>query len=308
MDGVSVPAAFSLAMQKFFYHFVVFLSKKSGLWIFVTYAWIVATGFFLFSPSRVGNSVRFYRVLFPERSGFYHLWCAWRQFHNFTDVFLDRFLLQEFNDVRFTSEGLEHLKQALENGKGGILLMSHMGNWEVAAHLLTREFNQLKLLLYMGVKQKEQIEQLQKESLSRIGIRIISVDQEGGSPFDIVEGIKFIQAGGLVSLTGDLLWKKDQRGIPVTFLGHEVYLPETPHLFALLSGAPLFIFFAFRKGKNRYHFTMSAPILLSASIRAERAAVIRQSAQEYADILQETLRLHPFQWYHFEPFLGLKLK
>jgi lauroyl/myristoyl acyltransferase len=221
---------------------------------------------------------------------------------------LDRFLLQEFNDVRYTSKGLEHLNQVLENGKGGILLMSHMGNWEMAAHLLTREFHQIRLLLYMGVKQKEQIEQLQKESLARKGIRIVAVDQEGGSPVDIVEGIRFIQSGGLVSLTGDLVWRKDQRSIPVTFLGHEVYLPETPHLFALLSGAPLFIFFALRTGKNRYHFSMSAPILPSASIRAERAAVIRQSAQKYADILEETLRLHPLQWYHFEPFLGLKLK
>jgi predicted LPLAT superfamily acyltransferase len=295
-------------MQKFFYHCVVFLSKNLGLWIFRTYTWIVATGFFLFFPSRVGNSARFYRVLFPERTRFYHLWCAWRQFHHFTDVFLDRFLLQEFNDVRYTSKGLEHLNQVLENGKGGILLMSHMGNWEMAAHLLTREFNQIRLLLYMGIKQREQIEQLQKDSLARKGIRIVAVDQEGGSPVDIVEGIQFIQSGGLVSLTGDLVWKKDQRSIPVMFLGHEVYLPETPYLFALLSGAPLFIFFALRTGKNSYHFTMSAPIWLSASIRTERATVIRQSAQKYADILEETLRLHPSQWYHFEPFLGLKLK
>jgi predicted LPLAT superfamily acyltransferase len=222
-------------MQRFFYHCVVFLSKKLGRWIFITYAWIVATGFFLFFPSRVANSVRFYRVLFPERGGFYHLCCAWRQFHHFTDVFLDRFLLQEFDNVRCTSEGLDYLKQALENGKGGILLMSHMGNWEMAAHLLMREFKQVRLLLYMGVKQKEQIEQLQKESLSRRGIRIIAVDQEGGSPFDIVEGIQFIQTGGLVSLTGDLLWRKEQRRLAVTFLGHEVYLPETPHLSAHLA-------------------------------------------------------------------------
>jgi predicted LPLAT superfamily acyltransferase len=295
-------------MQRFFFHCVVFLSKKLGLWIFITYAWTVATGFFLFFPYRVANSVRFYRILFPERNGFYHLWCAWRQFHNFTDVFLDRFLLQDFDNIRITSEGLDYLKQTIEKGKGGILLMSHMGNWEMAAHLLMREFNQIRLLLYMGVKQKEQIEQLQKEGLSNRGIRIIAVDQEGGSPLDIVEGIRFIQTGGFVSLTGDLLWRKAQRRLAVTFLGHEVYLPETPHLFALLAGAPLFIFFAFRKGKNRYHFTISTPIRLSASIRAERAAVIHQSAQKYADILQEYLRLYPLQWYHFEPFLDSKLK
>jgi lauroyl/myristoyl acyltransferase len=217
-------------------------------------------------------------------------------------------LLQEFDDITYTSEGWEHLEQILQKKSGAILLMSHMGNWEVAAHLLMRKHQEIRLLLYMGIKDKEQIEGIQKESLSHSGIRIIAVDQHRGSPLDIVEGIKFINSGGLVSLTGDLIWKKDQRAIPVKFLGHEVYLPETPHLFALLSGAPLFIFFAFRKGKKQYHFTMSEPVSVQASSRSERAAAIRQSAQRYADILEETLRRNPLQWYHFEPFLGSKLK
>ena len=63
-----------------------------------------------------------------------------------------RQLFQEFDDIAYTSEGLEHLEQALQKKSGGILLMSHMGNWEIAAHLLKREQQGLRLLLYMGVK------------------------------------------------------------------------------------------------------------------------------------------------------------
>jgi predicted LPLAT superfamily acyltransferase len=295
-------------MRILLYKSIIFLSKKLGLWIFVVSAWIVSTGFFLFFPFRVGYSIQFYRTLFPEHSWFYHMWCAWRQFHNFASAFFDRFLLQEFNDITYTSEGWHHLGGVLEKGKGGILLMSHMGNWEVAAHLLKRKQNRIRILLYMGVKQKEQIEQIQKESLSRSGIRIIAVNQEEGSALDIVEGIKFLESGGVVSLTGDLVWKKNQRTIPVKFLGHEVNLPETPHLFALLSGAPIFIFFAFRTGKKQYHFSLSEPIHLHASSRGERTKIIRQSAQRYADILEETLHRVPLQWYHFESFLRSKLK
>jgi predicted LPLAT superfamily acyltransferase len=295
-------------MRAFFYRSIIFLSKVLGLWVFVLFAWIVATGFFLIFPLRLGNSLRFYRALFPDRSRVYHLWCAWRQFHNFSDVFFDRFLLQEFDDIDYTSEGLEHIEQTLQKRTGGILLMSHMGNWEIAAHLLKRDLQGLRLLLYMGVKHKEQIEGIQKDSLSHAGIKIIAVDQQGGSPMDIIEGIKFINSGGLVSLTGDLVWKTDQRAILVEFLGHDVYLPEAPHLFALLSGAPLFIFFALRTGKRQYHFTLSEPIHIQASSRDERNEAIRQSAQRYADALEETLRRNPLQWYHFESFLGSRRK
>jgi predicted LPLAT superfamily acyltransferase len=293
-------------MKSFLYRCVSRLSRSGGSWIFVAYAWIVSTGFFLFFPLRVRNSVRFYRILFPCRGWTFHLWCAWRQFHNFADVFFDRFLLQEFSDITYTSEGWEHLEQARRQGRGGILLMSHMGNWEVAAHLLRRKDEGIKLLLYMGAKHKEQIERIQKESLSHSGIKIIAVDQDGGSPLDIVEGIRFIHSGGLVSMTGDLVWKEEQRTALVTFLGHEAHLPATPHLLALLSGAPLFVFFAFRTGRGQYRFTLSEPIHIPAPSRAERTEAIRRSAQRYADILEETLRRNPLQWYHFEPFFGSK--
>jgi predicted LPLAT superfamily acyltransferase len=290
-------------MSKLFYKSITFLSQKWGRWIFLLFAWFVATGYFLFFPRRVANSTQIYQALYPKRNRLFHLWCTWQQFHNFTHVFLDRYLLQESDEITYMSEGIEYLEQTIDKGKGGILLMSHMGNWDVAAHLLKRKLKNLRLLLYMGVKQKEQIEQIQKETLARSSIRIMAVDEDGGSPLDIVDGIKFIESGGVVSLTGDLVWKKNQRTVPVQFLGHDVLLPEAPYLFALLSGAPLFIFFAFRIAKNKYHFTMSQPVYLAAASRSERAGAIRRSAQQYADILEAILRSYPLQWYHFRPFL-----
>lgn len=295
-------------MRIIFYQFLIFLSKILGRWVFELFAWFVASAYFLFFPARVANSLRFYQVLFPGQSRFYHLWCAWRQFHNFTDVFFDRFFLQEFGDLTYSSEGLEHLEKALKDKSGGILLMSHIGNWEIAAHLLKRGLQDIRLLLYMGVKHKEQIEGIQKESLVQSGIRIVAVEEDGGSPMDIVEGINFIKSGGVVSVTGDIVWKRDQRTIPVMFLGHEVRLPQTPHLFALLSGAPIFIFFAFRTGKNKYHFSMSEPISLVPASRSERDAVIRHSAQRYADTIEAMVRNYPLQWYHFKSFLPSKPK
>ena len=91
--------------------------------------------------------------------------------------------------------------------------MSHLGNWEMAARLLMQQRQDLRLLLYMGVKEKEGVERTQKEELRRAGVTIIGVDQESGSPFAAVEGIRLLQAGGLVSMTGDMVWRPDQRRI-----------------------------------------------------------------------------------------------
>ena len=292
-------------MIEMIYKIVVALSKRLGLWFFFMVSWIVAAWYFLFLPKRVMVSVRFYRALYPKKKGLYHLWCTWKQYHNFTHVYLDRFLLQDYDNISYTSQGWEYLKKTAESGKGGIIIMSHMGNWEVAAHILKRK--EIKIMLYMGEKRKEQIERAQKADPAKSGIKIVAVNQDGGSPFDILEGINFLREGGLISLTGDQIWRKDQRIVPVKFLGHTVHLPETPHLFAMLGHAPLFIFFVFRTGKKHYHFSVSKPIYVKAASRSERKEAVSRSAQEYADLLEATVRSHPHEWFHFEPFLKEKL-
>jgi predicted LPLAT superfamily acyltransferase len=155
----------------------------------------------------------------------------------------------------------------------------------------------------MGVKEKEGVERMQKEDLRSAGITIIGVDKEGGSPFSAVEGIRFLQSGGVVSMTGDMVWRNDQRQVRVSFLGHEACLPEAPFIFSLVSGAPLFVFFAFRTGRNRYRFTLSDPIEIKPASRRDRAEAIGKAAQQYADLLESMLREHPFEWYHFDRFI-----
>ena len=101
-------------MNEIFYKWIVMLSGKLGLWVFHTYSSIVAVGFFFLFPLRVAASVRFYRVLFPDKHLRYHLWCTLRQYLNFTTIFLDRFLLQESGDISYTSEGWEYFEDALK--------------------------------------------------------------------------------------------------------------------------------------------------------------------------------------------------
>jgi len=296
-------------MKDAFYQLLITLSKRMGLWVFRFMAWFVASGYFFLFPGRVAISLRFYRALFPSRGLLYHLWCAWRQYHNFTNVYMDRFLIFDEHNVTITHEGWEFLEDAVNRKAGGIILMSHVGNWEIAAHMLKvrgRNNPGMKLLLYMGQKHKDQIERTQKESLVQSGVKIIVAEENTVSPADIIEGINFLKAGGLVSLTGDRIWRKDQRSLPVRFLGHEAFLPETPFIFALLSGTPLYLFFAFRTGKQKYHFQILPPQYVHAKNRNDRQEAIRKAAQLYADRLEEMVRQYPFEWYHFEPFIGRK--
>jgi predicted LPLAT superfamily acyltransferase len=293
-------------VKDLFYRCLTALARLFGNWIFLLIAWFVATGYFLFFPRRVAVGVRFYQKIFPERGHCHALRCTWRQYHRFVHVFLDRYRLAKGDDLRTTFAGWEHIILATRSGRGGIILMSHMGSWEISARLLQhygKSHPRMRLLLYLGAKHKEQIERRQKKSVEESGIRVVSVPENGGSATDILEGLNFLREGGLVSLTGDRLWGRGQKAVTVRFAGGEARIPEIPYILALLSGAPILIFFGYRTGNGCYHLATHPPLFVTAASRTERRAAVKTAAQTYADLLAETVRSHPYEWYHFEPFL-----
>jgi lauroyl/myristoyl acyltransferase len=288
-------------MKKFSYKIFFYLSRRLGLWFFRIFSGFIATGYFFLFPTRVAVSLTFYRVLFPARNFFYHLWCAWKQYHKFTDVYIHRFIHFDDEDIEYVKEGWEYLEEAVQKKTGAILLMSHIGNWELAAQTLNKKG--LPIMLYLGAKHKEQMERIQKESMAKSGIRVVETSEDEKSPFALIEGINFLREGGIVSMTGDRLWGK-QSYVSVDFLGHEVKLPDTPHLFALMTDAPLMTFFVYQEAVGKYHIKVSCGRKVYAATRVDRKKAVQESAQAYAEDLAEFAREHPFEWHHFEPFLG----
>ena len=291
-------------MKKLTYKIALYLSRKLGVWFFRTFSWCIATGYFFLFPARVAGSLKFYRALFPGRGFFYHLYCVWKQFHNFTDVYIHRFIPWAADQAEFMREGWEHLNEAVAKKTGAIVVMSHIGNWELAAQRLNQKG--LPIMLFLGAKHKEQVERIQKDNLAKKGIKIVTTDEKEKSPFALLEGINFLRAGGIVSMTGDRLWG-EQTHVTVDFLGHEVRLPDMPHLFALMTGAPLMTFFVSQEAIGKYCIKVSKGRKVFAATRAERKKAVLDSVQIYSDDLARFASEHPFEWHHFEPFLGKKI-
>jgi len=291
-------------VKTFFFKITLFLSQSLGLWFFRMLSWWIATGYFFVFPTRLAGSLKFYRALYPDRNGFFPLYCAWKQYHRFTDVYVHRFIPWVAREAKFEREGWELLDEAVKNKTGAIVLMSHMGNWELAAQRLNEKG--LPIMLYLGARHREQVERIHKAHLADAGVRIVTTDEKEKSPFALLEGISFLREGGIVSMTGDRLWG-EQTHVTVNFLGHEVCLPDTPHLFALMTGAPLMTFFVHSEAFGQYHVKVFPGRKVTAASRAERKAAVQKSAQIYADDLARFAAEHPFEWHHFEPFLGRKI-
>jgi predicted LPLAT superfamily acyltransferase len=264
------------------------------------FAWWIATGYFLFRSSRRRSSILLYQVIFPDRSLGYYLYCTWRQFHSYAATFAERIEFAREKGVTTSTQGRENLVESARRGGGGIILMSHLGSFEIAAHAF-RELK-LRLLLLMGEKEAKQVARDQREAMKARGIHIQVAAPGEDFLFGGVEAIKFVREGGFVSVAGDLVWTEQRSRLPVSLFGHEVGLSAGPHLLALVSNAPLFTMFTFRVEKGKHLIIMGPPREVKASSRSERNVALQASAQAYADALEEMVRQHPFQWYIFEPF------
>jgi len=276
------------------------ISLALGSWVIRFVAWWIATGYFLFQPSRRNSSIGLYQVIFPDRRAWYYLYCAWRQFHSFARTYADRIQVYSNKEMTKPAQGRESLVEAGRRGTGGIIVISHMGSYEVAV----RAFQELglRLLIIMGEKEAKQVAREQREALIARGVRIHVTTALDPSPFGGLEALQFIREGGLVSIAGDLVWTDQRSLVPVKFFNRDVGLPAGPHLLAFVSGAPLFTLFAFRVKKGTHQIILTAPRQVKVASRSERNAAIQASAQDFASALETMVRQHPFQWYVFEPF------
>jgi predicted LPLAT superfamily acyltransferase len=292
-------------MKVFFHKMIIRASFVLGSWFIRFFAWWIATGYLLFRPPRRRSSLQLYRAIFPHRKGWYRLYCVWRQFHSFAATYADRIEVGSKKGVTISVQGREEIIEAAGRGSGGIILMSHVGNYEVAA----RGFEEIgfKHLMIMGEREARQVARDQREALSSRKTRILVATGEGDSVFGGLEAIQFIREGGFVSLSGDLTWTKQRSFLPVRLFDQEVALTSAPHQLALVSGAPLFTLFTFRVKKGVHHITIGPPREVKASSRSERNMALQASAQVYANELEEKVRQNPFQWYIFEPFFASAL-
>lgn len=181
-------------------------------------------------------------------------------------------------------DGLSRFDQVLSEGKGGILLTGHLGNWEwMGAYLMLHGYPGAvvgKRLYYE--KFNEAIIRLRE----KVTLRTIYQD---ASPREL---LKVLKQNWLLGILADQDVDRLE-GIFVPFFGRPAYTLTTPVRLALASGAPIIPAFLIRKG-DRYQLEVEEPI------RVEMAGTREETIQKYTErwsrMMEEKIRAYPDQW------------
>ena len=290
-----------------------------GNWIFVVvvrlfglrlaYALLafVAGYFVLFAPKGRRASADYQRriLLGNRQSAMRRLWGVYRHFFCFGQLLLDRIAIisqgnRQCGRFRFEFEGEEHIRSALGEGKGAIVLSAHCGSWEAAGHLLQRLEAPINVVAYRG--EAAHVRRFFEKALEERSFMLIETD---GSPSAGIAIMAALGRGEIVAMHGDRTGDTMRHGVPgvmVPFLGAPARFPTGPYVAAAVSGAPLIHAFAMREGTYRYHLHAFPAEHLAFAAREAREEQLREWVQRFVAHLESKLRDYPLQWCNFYPF------
>lgn len=224
-----------------------------------------------------------------------------RHIHRFAGVILDRVFLLARNDVRqfqLTIHGLDLLLDTYHQGRGMLLLGSHVGSFEIL-RVLAREKPEVKLKVLLDKSQTPAITELLHALNPAVGDSVIDAS-EGGTA--IVLNIKdAVEQGSVVALLGDRARPQEPTRNAV-FFGQPAPLPTAPYLMASVLDTPVLLCFGLYRGGSRYdlHFEHFAERIEIP--RSERSARLDEWIARYAARLEHHARLDPYNWFNFYDF------
>ncbi|MCX2970349.1 MULTISPECIES: phosphatidylinositol mannoside acyltransferase [Streptomyces] len=180
------------------------------------------------------------------------------------------------------------LTEPLEQGRGAVLALPHLANWDLAGAWATTQ---------LGVNLATVAERLKPASLydrfvayrESLGMEVLPHD--GGTPFGVLA--RRLRAGQVVALVADR--DLSASGVEVSFFGEPARMPPGPALLALQTGAPLLPaslwFDDTPVMKARVHPAIEVP---AEGTRREKAAAMTQAL---ADVFAEAIAAHPTDWH-----------
>jgi predicted LPLAT superfamily acyltransferase len=223
---------------------------------------------------------------------------VFRHYHTFAASLLDRVLMlsgrTEGFDIHF--HGLDELRRYLGQGRGLLLLGSHLGSFEII-RALADDKRELVVNIVMHEANAANNRRWMQEMAPAITPRIIA----SGRIDTLLRVKECLDRGEAVAMLADRpIGKAD--AVTETFFGSPARFPSGPLRSAAVLQVPVILFFALYRGPRSYdvHFELLADRITNS--RAVRAEAVAHEARRYAARLEAYARRAPYNWFNFYDF------
>lgn len=200
------------------------------------------------------------------------------------------------NKFTFDFIGEEHLHSMAENG-GGLIISAHVGNWEIAGHLLDRIKTPVHIVMLEA--EHENIKKLLDNVMTEKKMNIISIKDDMSHLFKIKEALL---KNEIVVLHGDR-FLPGSKTMTCEFLGQDAEFPTGPFYIAMKYKKAVTYVSAVKQTNTHYylHATPSKKYPNSRNL-IEREKQLRNMLSDYIKQIESTVRNYPEQWFNYYYF------
>jgi KDO2-lipid IV(A) lauroyltransferase len=240
------------------------------------------------------------RVILPEEQDVSHQ--ARQVFRNFGKYLVEFFRMSRDINHNFIKEKvriqhLERLRQAIERGKGVILLTGHIGNWELGGVVLS-------LLGYPSVAvalphKERPVNNLFNEQRESRGLQVVPSSQA------IRKCLEALRQNRVVAMLADRDF--GEHGEVMDFLGRKALIPKGAAVFSGKTGAAIIPIFLCRETNDTFTLSVEEPIYPPERFEQDAYGRISREAlvpiiKQYANVIERKIRENPSQWMMFRRF------
>jgi predicted LPLAT superfamily acyltransferase len=207
-------------------------------------------------------------------------------------------------DFAIEIAGAEHLERVAREGKGALVLGSHVGSFDIM-RLAADLRSPITVNVMMYTRHAARINQLLARAARRSGaaLRARVLEIEPGSFLHAQALKQRVDAGEVVALLADRVHPNERARIAsVDFLGEPAPFPQGPWLLASALGCPVLLMTALRAGERKYRVHVEWLADRIQLPRAGRAESVALWCRRYAALLERHVVAAPYQWFNFYPF------
>ncbi|MBV4356179.1 LpxL/LpxP family acyltransferase [Pinibacter aurantiacus] len=197
------------------------------------------------------------------------------------------------NQFTFDFDGEENLRSITALGKGGLLLSAHLGNWEIAGHLLKRLETRINIVMYDG--EHEKIKQYLEGVTGKRNMNVIVIKDDISHIYAINEALRNNE---LVCMHADR-FVDGNKTVSHEFLGEEARFPLGPFILASTFKVPVSFVYAFKETNKHYHLFSSEPKRYGHLTKGE---VVPALLKDYVEEMERKTKLYPAQWFNYYDF------
>lgn len=273
------------------YKIFVFCIKKLGVRSAYFILYFVAAYFCLFARNSTKSSYYYFHKR-QKYSIINSLMKIYQSYYKFGQTIIDKIAISSGLRDSFTYDfdGIDQLKNLLQQKKGGILISAHVGNFEIAQHFLSELDENPTISLLTTDSEHQAIKEYLESVTVKSNIQFIIIKEDLSHIFEINAALS---RNELICITGDR-YMEGAKYLTADLLDKEAKFPAGPFLIASRLKVPVVFVYVMKETTKHYH--------LFARTTEVKHRDAKDLLNKYTKNVEWILQKYPLQWFNYFDF------